>query len=60
MQWETKPCLLWDYSQDKALSGCSDIVSPVREQKNSLKNNNKNKNKKGGGEDTPCIRQRQN
>lgn len=32
-QWETKPCLLWVYSQDKALSGCADIVSTVRGKK---------------------------
>lgn len=32
-QWETKPCLLWDYSQDKALSGRADIVSNVRGRK---------------------------
>lgn len=44
MQWETKPCLLWDYSQDKALSGCADIVRPERKIITS---------KRGGGGEPP-------
>lgn len=43
-QWETKPCLLWDYSQDKALSGCAYIVSTVRGKKNNLKAKGEKKN----------------
>lgn len=32
-----KPCLLWDYSQDKALCVCADIVSKVRGKKITFK-----------------------
>lgn len=34
---EKKPCLLWDYSQDKALCVCADIVSKVRGKKITFK-----------------------
>lgn len=37
-QWgKKKPCLLWDYSQDKALCVCADIVSKVRGKKITFK-----------------------